>query len=438
MSRLAEMLRESPYQGYTYAYPHKMAYRPLPQPVPLRELWAEERQDALFLYLHLPFCAARCGFCNLFSLANPESRLVERYLTALERQARQVRKALPDARFSRLAIGGGTPSLLAPAELERLFIICTEIMGADPRHIPVSVEASPATLTAEKLAVLRGQGVDRLSLGIQSFDDEENRRLGRRQSREAAHRALAMIREAGFPVLNVDLIYGGDGQTAESWRASLEEALRYAPEELYLYPLYVRPLTGLAGYLPTEDHRLQRYREARDLLLDHGYRQVSQRMFRARSAPAEDGPAYCCQRDGMVGLGRGARSYTRHLHYAAEFAVSRGRVREILDEYLQRSDAEFAVADYGFALDEDERRRRFLLKSILLCDGLERAAFRKEFDIDAPQAFPELRELEERGLAEFTPACLRLTAAGIECSDTIGPWLYSEKVRAVMDAWMNG
>ena len=102
------MLRETPYAGYSYAYPHKTAYRPFPEPVPLRTLWAEENRSALFLYLHVPFCEMRCGFCNLFTTANPKANLTQVYLGALRRQAEQVRDALGEASFARLAIGGGS------------------------------------------------------------------------------------------------------------------------------------------------------------------------------------------------------------------------------------------------------------------------------------------------------------------------------------------
>src|SRR5262245_30852118 len=110
--KLAELLAESPFQGYSYAYPHKTAYRALTPAVDLDELWAGERREALFLYLHVPFCEMRCAFCNLFTQARPPDDLVSTYLTALRRQACQVRAALPDARFARCAVGGGTPTYL--------------------------------------------------------------------------------------------------------------------------------------------------------------------------------------------------------------------------------------------------------------------------------------------------------------------------------------
>src|ERR1700741_655603 len=115
--------RTGPYQGYVYAYPHKTSYRPLTPRPSLSDVWAAERRHALFLYLHVPFCEMRCGFCNLFTRPVPDEAVVDAYLAALERQARVVRRALDDGgdfAFARIAIGGGTPTYLSPAQLERV------------------------------------------------------------------------------------------------------------------------------------------------------------------------------------------------------------------------------------------------------------------------------------------------------------------------------
>ena len=96
------------YQAYSYSYPHKTAYREFAQPLDLKSVWEKEKRDALFLYLHIPFCEMRCGFCNLFTTSNPETSFEGLYLNALERQAQRVRGALGDSKFARMAPGGGT------------------------------------------------------------------------------------------------------------------------------------------------------------------------------------------------------------------------------------------------------------------------------------------------------------------------------------------
>jgi oxygen-independent coproporphyrinogen-3 oxidase len=428
------MLQDGPaYRGYAYAYPHKTAYRPLRPPVPLRDAWAGERRDALFLYVHVPFCEMRCAFCNLFTQPRPPDGLADQYLTALRRQAVRVRAALGEARFARFAIGGGTPTYLDAGGLAALCDLAEKTLGADLQAIPGSVETSPETAAADKLALLRARGVGRVSLGVQSFVEAETAAVGRPQRTAAVEAALERLRAAGFPTLNLDLIYGLPGQTVPSWLASVRAALRWAPEELYLYPLYVRPLTGLGNTRRVwDDVRAACYREARDLLRAEGYTQLSMRMFRAGHAPAEAGPVYCCQEDGMVGLGCGARSYTRSLHYATAYAVRGGGVREIIADYLARPDEAFDHADHGFRLDAEEQRRRFVIQSLLSHEGLDAAAYGRRFGASAWDDLPELAELEPLGLAARRDGRLCLTEEGVERSDTIGPWLYSAKVRDLM------
>jgi oxygen-independent coproporphyrinogen-3 oxidase len=425
------------YAGYAYAYPHKAAYRALDPPTALRGVWAAERRDALFLYLHTPFCEMRCGFCNLFTTVNPPPSFAQDYLAALWRQAARTREAAGQATFARLAIGGGTPTYLDESSLEALFDIAERTFGVDSQNIPVSVETSPLTAEGGKLRLLRERGVDRISIGAQSFVEAEVRAAGRSQKTAVVEQALDRIRGVGFATLNIDLIYGLPGQTTGSWLESLRAALRFAPEELYLYPLYVRPLTGLGrrGQETEDDLRLACYRAGRRLLLESGYRQISMRMFQAVRASTADGLAYCCQNDGMVGLGCGARSYTRGLHYSNEYAVGATGVREILAAYIAKPDDAFDFADYGFTLDGGEQRRRFVIQSLLQVEGLDFAAYRARFDSEALYDLPELTRLEDRGLAMGECDRLRLTEAGLELSDIIGPALYSARVRNLMESY---
>lgn len=432
------MKLEERYNGYVYGYPHKTAYRPLAPPISLRELWSTERRDSLFLYLHIPFCEMRCGFCNLFTTANPKEGVEQSYLEALAREAVRVRDALGNASFARVAIGGGTPTFLNRAGLEKLFEMIESDFGVDPHQVPVSVETSPMTAEREKLEFLRERGVRRISIGVQSFFEHEARAAGRSQKRKTVETALDRIRATGFPILNLDLIYGLPEQTVKSWLDSLRAALTFNPEELFLYPLYRRPLTGLdrreTGH--GVDIRPECYWRGCDLLLEAGYRQVSMRLFQRPKSGGSAEPIYCCQNDGMVGLGCGARSYTRGLHYSHEYAVGSSTVREILTRYGDASEETFDFASYGVWLDEQEQQRRFLLQSLLQVKGLDLRDYRNRFGGDAVEDFPELRRLAELGLAIQEANVWRLTEEGLGMSDAIGPSFYSSKVRSQMNDYL--
>ncbi|MCD2519179.1 STM4012 family radical SAM protein [Massilia sp. G4R7] len=443
---LAQRMRDTPYQAYSYSYPHKSAYRPLAQPESLARLWAEQDRSALFAYIHIPFCEMRCGFCNLFAMARPSPELVERYVAQVLLQMRALDAVLGERQFARFAMGGGTPTYLSPAQLQALLEGARDILGIDLQATPAGIEASPETATPERLAVCRSMGIDRVSLGIQSFAANEMRSLARPQQNDVVQRAIGNIRAAGFPTLNLDLIYGIAGQTVASLLASIDSALAFAPEELYLYPLYVRPHTGLGKVArrqgatsfdpvmlnPAGDSRLSLYEAARDHLRACGYEQVSMRMFRAPHAPQQDGPSYCCQNDGMVGLGAGARSYTQRLHYATDYAVGRSGTIDIIEDYLALDAAGFAQARHGFALGAEDQRRRYAIQSLLTEPGLDLASYRQRFGSDCLQDLPQLLELDQLGLVDAQAGMLRLNDRGYAYADTIGPWLASDTVRALM------
>lgn len=437
MRDFARYLQEnSRFQSYLYSYPHKTAYRPFAAPVDLQALWRDEGRDALFLYAHIPFCQQKCAFCNLFTLSHPQPELVHRYLAQLRTEAEVMRQVLGDFQVASYAVGGGTPSLLSLDQLEQLFAIYTEVMGVDLAAAPGSFEASPDTLDPAKIRYLAQRGIQRFSIGIQSFVDEEARAMGRLQPQKETDALLDEIGAAGFPAFNLDLIYGIPGQTEASWRFSLERALAFSPDELFLYPLYVRPLTGLhRKIIPLaahEDRRPRLYALACDFLKARGYVQDSMRLFRrAGTAPARDSE-YSCQEDGMIGLGVNARSYTRELHYATEYAVAKPRVAAIVQDYLGKSRSDFAWARHGIRLSEEDRRRRYLIKSLLKAEGLECHHYRQVFGSDPQADFPDLERLQELELARIQGPFLRLTEAGMACSDLIGHWFIGPEVQQKM------
>ena len=240
---MIKTLFENIYEGYAYSYPHKHSYRRLNN-LALPSLWEKEKKDALFLYIHLPFCEMRCGFCNLFTIANPQANMVDAYLQTLSREATAIKDQVAPEAFAQMAVGGGTPTFLQPHQLEKLFSIIRKL-GCEPENIPTSFELSPATVTREKLRLLVEQGVDRVSMGVQSFLESEVKALGRPQKNTEVYAALDLLKQYSFATVNVDLIYGAYGQTLSSWLHSVQEVIRYGIEEVFMYPLYVRPLTGI-------------------------------------------------------------------------------------------------------------------------------------------------------------------------------------------------
>lgn len=431
---LADRLVADTFAGYAYSYPHKSAYRQLDPPVDVATAWAHQDTSSVFLYTHLPFCEMRCGFCNLFTTIRPGEDFMARTLAAIARQSADMAEAIRPGQVTTAAFGGGTPSFLDTDELITLFEQLAATWPVSWADIPVSFEISPGTVDRTKLDELHRLGVTRISMGVQSFVDAELKALARPQNRETVDNACAQIVDVGFDTFNLDLIYGMENQTVDSWLFSLAEAVRRGPNDLYLYPLYVRELTGMGrtGRVAGE-HRRELYRIGRDYLLDAGFVQRSMRNFQRPHSAAIT--TYSCQEDGMVGLGPGARSYTSNLHYSTEFAVGQKGVRNIIESFSNTE--EFGTIDHGVRLSVEDEERRFVIQGLLQVEGLDENAFTERFGRSTIDALPQLVELAELGLAETSvdTQTTALTAKGFEYSDVIGPWLYSPAVQAQMDTY---
>jgi oxygen-independent coproporphyrinogen-3 oxidase len=427
-----------------YSYPHKTAYRSLSGTGAVRERLTQ--LDCNELYVHVPFCRDKCGYCNLFSVPMSDKALLERYCDAVCNQFREW--GLEGRRFRALTIGGGTPLLLPESQLARLLSLTGA--GSD-----ICVETSPGETTRTKLGLLRDFGVRRVSIGVQSFDGAALDAIGRvPASPRVAHDALSLLKEFGFPCLNIDLIYGIPGQSLPNLLATLREALCYLPEEIFLYPLYIRRGTPIyerrrgVGNAASDETDIDgvgrdasvcafaQYVAARDFIIGEGYTQVSMRRFALRRPEGKQS----CGFEDMVGLGCGARSYLGDLHCCTPFALGQARAQALIESYMALP-AEVPLS-HGYLMDAEEQRRRYVIKNLLHCAGLPLGEYRQRFGSEAEQDYPLLGRLCSRGLAEQMGTAnadrICLTPRGLSLSDRIGPLFISRKVRERMDAWTEG
>jgi oxygen-independent coproporphyrinogen-3 oxidase len=440
MSNLRDNFRQQlagcAYPGYVYGYPHKKAYRPLDPTWSRANAWAQEDRRHLFAYVHVPFCEQRCSFCNLFTYVPGKQDPTSRYLDSLALEMQEQARVLGKFSFSRLYLGGGTPTFLTAAQLHRLFRDLRETLGVDPQQTHGCIEASPETLDEDKLGVLREVGIQRLSLGVQSFVPEELQAINRRFDYSLHERAIEQIALCGFPEFNIDLIYGLPGQTRDTWFRSLERALASSATSLFLYPLYIRPLTGLDRRAdrppgPTQQEMHAWYDETLSRLREAGFQQLSMRQFH-RGPLVLPGDDYRCQSDAMVGLGAGARSYTRLLHYSTPWRMTTRNIRSVIDDYCQAMQGGDFTIRHGFVLNPEERLRRWVVQS-LLAGVLDKEECRKEFGQVALESMQSLFEiLVGEDCARPTPPGLRLTPRGVRHSDIVGQLFFSEQVRQLI------
>ena len=422
-----EQQQISRYVSYMYSYPHKTAYRTLTPPVSLSPYLERLEGREASLYFHIPFCAHKCGYCNLFSQQCCDAERISLYLHTMRRQAEQLSVAAQGLKFTSFAVGGGTPLILDEGQLEELFCLA-ELFGVHPSRVFTSVETSPEYTQKSVLRQLRARGVERLSMGVQSFNETELKKLKRRPGLGTVVGALENIVEAGFPQFNLDLIYGIEGQTVESFMRSLNTALTYRPNELFIYPLYVRPGTRI-DVRSTDDIGYAIYKSARELLVGQGFVQTSMRRFVRRETTETE---FSCGDEVMLSCGAGGRSYLGNLHYATPYAVRQQAIADEIDHYIRTTD--FMTAANGFLLSTEEMQIRFIIKNLMYHRGVDLAEYEKRFGEKPDRNL--FREFTDRGWIEETGRIVRLTEEGMAYSDYIGQAFISHAVRKLMSEYL--
>ena len=454
----------NPYIQYMYSYPHKTAYRPLTG-IRLADYAGRLSGPGCGLYLHIPFCQTKCGYCNLFSVTGAGAEEMERYLDAVERQLNQYRRILEPAgtRFSDFTIGGGTPLLLTARQLERIFAMTESYLSFEENR-SIVIETAPNQTDREKLQLLKDRGITRVSMGIQSFRDRELETLRRGHSGKKALEALELLLSFGFDCVNTDFIYGIPGQTIRSLLESLEKAVSLGPQEIFLYPLYVKHGAGLErelrdGMVLEPEKAFEQYREAGSFLKSEGFRQDSMRRF-VRRKSEHLRPFSECGFGTSLALGCGGRSYVGNLHFCTPYAITRQDcMREL---YTYENTQDFTVVTHGIMLSREEQKRRYVIRHLLIRPGLNIDRYREHFGTEILEDFPLLSEwIGEGYLArQCTPdevgircgsglrdgCCdpaqrkaesgwLVLTDDGLALSDYLGPQLISWEISEKMTEW---
>ena len=371
--------------------------------IPVNEEPISELLQTVSLYLHIPFCHTRCYYCDFNTYAGMLP-LREPYVRALltEIALTGAMAQLPDGKPRRartIFFGGGTPSLLSVEQITRLLDACRTAFAVD-EDAEITLEANPGTLSLEQLRGLRAAGINRLSLGGQSFDAELLKTLGRIHSPAEIVQAVEHAREAGFTSINVDFMFGLPGQTMRHWQQTLDQAMALHPEHLSLYSLIVEEGTPFHAWAQEgritpgdEDLCADMYEYADELLLKHGYVNYEISNW-ARPGHASRHNLTYWQNLPYLGMGAGAYSF-----------FGGRRFSDVRDphEYVrllkagQRPEAESETVEYTQEMSETA----FL--ALRTAMGLHLPTFEQRFGLPFSQFVGDrLRVVEEAGLLEST------------------------------------
>jgi oxygen-independent coproporphyrinogen-3 oxidase len=384
--------------------------------------------STLGLYLHVPFCERVCPYCDFAVVAAPTltSSVETRYVRALQAEL-DLRAPKPQAaRLASLYFGGGTPSLLSPQLVAQLVEAATERFAADPAELEVTLEVNPSTVERERLPHFRAAGVNRLSVGIQSFEDEVLQGLGRAHKATEGRETVRAARRAGFTNLSVDLLFAAPRQSFDSLERDLAEVVELAPEHVSTYELIIEPgtpfeLAARRGQLrrPDEDTIVAMLERVDARLLDAGYLRYELASYAQPGFEAVHNSRYW-RREPVLGLGLGAFS-NESPSSEAPYGLRRSNTRDLAN-YLARLEAGELPEVETEVFDVQVARGEAVFLALRRSQGLEAAAFEAEFGA-APRALygDEIEGLLRTGLlAENPRGDLRLTARGRLLADTVG------------------
>lgn len=316
---------------------------------------------AEFLYIHIPFCIRKCAYCDFLSLPY-DGRLAGDYIRALCRELALRREDAEELKT--VFLGGGTPSVLPEESLCAVFAAirenCRIALNAE-----ITIEANPGTIDRRKLETLADLGINRLSIGVQSFDDAELAVLGRAHSAAEARTAIECCREAGFKNISLDLMYGIPGQTRASWRASVGQAVSLGPSHVSAYELTPEQCTPLFSdlgsgrlVLPQEDDVVRMSDDAIDLLEGHGYERYEISNYARPGCRCIHNLNYW-ERGDYLGIGAGAHSFigkrrSQNTRDIVEYLALLGQGRPAETDVLLITDAEAAKETLFLGLRKTE------------------------------------------------------------------------------------
>ena len=392
----------------------------------------------LELYIHIPFCARKCAYCDFLSFAAPE-RVYRDYMDKLMEEICGQGPNFQEYRVSTIFVGGGTPSLLPADLIMELFATLHENFDIS-LDAEITMEANPGTLTMEKLEVYRQSGVNRLSIGLQSADDKELKYLGRIHSYDSFLKSYQRARQAGFQNINIDLMSALPGQDVYSWKNTLKKVMMLRPEHISAYSLIIeegtpfyerfgepqgscacgaqtaaevaaRAAVMTLPDLPDEDTDREMYHLTREMMAAHGYERYEISNYAKKGYECRHNTGYWTGVE-YLGLGLGASSYTYGYRY---------HNTEDLQEYLSLNLYEGGAAARDIEeLTLEDKMEECLVVGLRMMKGVSGSEFLDRFGQNMWNVYGDaLKKLEKQGLIEVEAPVVRLTELGIDVSNVV-------------------
>ncbi|MBI4650954.1 oxygen-independent coproporphyrinogen III oxidase [Candidatus Desantisbacteria bacterium] len=372
-------------------------------------------ENSIGLYIHIPFCAARCNYCN-FNSSLFDPYLADRYIKALKKEIEIKSRDHAGKNIFSIYIGGGTPTILTEKALEELLTVVKTFFLWE-NNIEVTIEANPGTLSAEKIKILKESGVTRLSMGVQTFNPVLLKVLGRVHSKEDVYNSFKLARKAGFDNINIDLLFSIPGQIYGSWRETLCEAVKLRPEHISMYGLIYEYGTSITRKIKqgeleivSPDAEFIMYRYGINFLKKRGYRQYEISNFSIPDRECKHNLVYWHNKK-YLGLGAGAVSYI------GERRIS--NIKNIIN-YIEKINKKENAGLSKEYISREKQIKEAIMLNLRLIKGLSKHEFYTRFGIKVDDIWGDtIKRLVSKKLIIDTPDFLRLTRRGIYLNNDV-------------------
>ena len=375
----------------------------------------------LEIYIHIPFCVRKCAYCDFLSgPGNKEKR--EKYVEALLKEIRAHGNEGSMSAFERVTsvfLGGGTPSVLEGNQIEKILNTLKENFKVDT-NAEITIEANPGTVTREKLEAYRRAGINRISFGLQSTNNEELKLLGRIHTYEEFLESFHMARACGFDNVNVDLISAIPRQTVESWEKSLKQVIGLNPEHISAYSLIIEEGTPFAKVygegteggkeLPTEEDERIMYRRTEELLAKAGYHRYEISNYAKTGRECKHNLGYWERKD-YLGIGIGASSLIDNVRY---------KNTDNIEHYIKFANTPTEIQEEREVLSTREQMEEFIFLGLRKTKGISLQEFKVTFGRALEECYGQnIKRMQEEKLVVIEKGFLRLTHKGIDISNYV-------------------
>ena len=370
--------------------------------------------DKISLYIHIPFCAQKCLYCDFPSFARKD-HLRKAYIEALNKEIISLREKHNNLEINTIFIGGGTPSVLESNELECLLKEIAKLNMA--KDIEYSMECNPGNLTEEKLEVMKNYGVNRISMGLQAKQDNLLKGVGRIHNYKTFKENFLLAKKVGFNNINVDLMFGLPNQRLNEWEETLREIISLEPAHISAYSLIIEEGTAFYNLyendklkLPTEEEERKMYHLAKKILEENGFNQYEISNYAKEGKECRHNLAYW-NMDNWIGVGSAAASY-----------INGKRIKNIssVEEYINSINEKGEAVEEIINNSKNDNMEEFMFMGLRKINGIDENEFKNRFSMNINDVYGEiLNKYIGEGLLIRESGRIFLSEKGIEISNVI-------------------